>query len=93
MCVGVMSDSEDESQDKQLKIVVIGDGACGKVRATVAGPRVGRGVEMYMQDKNSNNNRGAPGVNLVCVVEPGHCAVSPGVHGNRRVEGCLAYRC
>lgn len=35
MCVGVMSDSEDESQDKQLKIVVIGDGACGKVRATV----------------------------------------------------------
>lgn len=51
MCVGVMSDSEDESQDKQLKIVVIGDGACGKVRATAAGPRVGRGVEMYMQDK------------------------------------------
>ncbi|XP_067374909.1 ras-related protein Rab-28 isoform X3 [Channa argus] len=25
-----MSDSEDDSQDKQLKIVVIGDGACGK---------------------------------------------------------------
>ena len=27
-----MSDSEEDSQDKQLKIVVIGDGACGKVR-------------------------------------------------------------
>lgn len=51
VCIGVMSDSEDESQDKQLKIVVIGDGACGKVRATAAGQRVGRGVEMYMQDK------------------------------------------
>lgn len=38
-CVGVMSDSEDESQDKQLKIVVIGDGACGKVRASETGPR------------------------------------------------------
>nr|XP_057931006.1 ras-related protein Rab-28 isoform X3 [Doryrhamphus excisus] len=25
-----MSDSEEESQDRQLKIVVIGDGACGK---------------------------------------------------------------
>uniref|UniRef100_A0A3Q1FMI3 RAB28, member RAS oncogene family n=1 Tax=Acanthochromis polyacanthus TaxID=80966 RepID=A0A3Q1FMI3_9TELE len=25
-----MSDSEEDSQDKQLKIVVIGDGACGK---------------------------------------------------------------
>lgn len=29
-----MSDSEEDSQDKQLKIVVIGDGACGKVRAS-----------------------------------------------------------
>lgn len=28
----VMSDSEEDSQDKQLKIVVVGDGACGKVR-------------------------------------------------------------
>lgn len=27
-----MSDSEEDSQDKQLKIVVIGDGASGKVR-------------------------------------------------------------
>ncbi|KAF1384978.1 hypothetical protein PFLUV_G00125830 [Perca fluviatilis] len=26
----VMSDSEEDSQDRQLKIVVIGDGACGK---------------------------------------------------------------
>uniref|UniRef100_A0A8C7Y0D2 RAB28, member RAS onco family n=1 Tax=Oryzias sinensis TaxID=183150 RepID=A0A8C7Y0D2_9TELE len=25
-----MSDSEEDSQDKQLKIVVVGDGACGK---------------------------------------------------------------
>lgn len=41
----------------------------------------------------NRNGRGAPGVNLVCVVQSGHCAVSPGVHGNRRVEGCLAYRC
>ena len=28
----IMSDSEEDSQDKQLKIVVIGDGACGKVK-------------------------------------------------------------
>ena len=27
-----MSDSEDEAPDKQLKIVIIGDGASGKVR-------------------------------------------------------------
>ncbi len=27
-----MSDSEDESQDKNLKIVIIGDGSSGKVR-------------------------------------------------------------
>ena len=27
-----MSDSEEDSQDRQLKIVVIGDGASGKVR-------------------------------------------------------------
>ncbi|CAB1421122.1 unnamed protein product [Pleuronectes platessa] len=27
---GVMSDSEEESHDRQLKFVVIGDGACGK---------------------------------------------------------------
>lgn len=27
-----MSDSEEESQDKQLKILVVGDGASGKVR-------------------------------------------------------------
>lgn len=27
-----MSDSEEDSQDRQLKIVVVGDGACGKVR-------------------------------------------------------------
>lgn len=26
-----MSDSEEDSQDRQLKMVVIGDGACGKV--------------------------------------------------------------
>ncbi|MEQ2302124.1 Ras- protein Rab-28, partial [Ameca splendens] len=26
----IMSDSEEDSQDKQLKIVVVGDGACGK---------------------------------------------------------------
>uniref|UniRef100_A0A671XZ55 RAB28, member RAS onco family n=1 Tax=Sparus aurata TaxID=8175 RepID=A0A671XZ55_SPAAU len=25
-----MSDSEEDSQDRQLKIVVVGDGACGK---------------------------------------------------------------
>uniref|UniRef100_A0AAQ4QST9 Uncharacterized protein n=1 Tax=Gasterosteus aculeatus aculeatus TaxID=481459 RepID=A0AAQ4QST9_GASAC len=25
-----MSDSEEDSQDRQLKMVVIGDGACGK---------------------------------------------------------------
>lgn len=30
-----MSDSEEDSQDKQLKIVVIGDGACGKVRVSL----------------------------------------------------------
>lgn len=42
-CLGVMSDSEDESQDKQLKVVVIGDGACGKVRTSTVGPIVGRG--------------------------------------------------
>lgn len=71
-----MSDSEDESQDKQLKIVVIGDGACGKVRVTAAGPRVGSSVGMHMQDKTAVS-RGAPGVNLVRVVEPGHCAVFP----------------
>ena len=28
-----MSDSEDETPDKQLKIVILGDGASGKVRA------------------------------------------------------------
>lgn len=27
-----MSDSEDEAPDKQLKIVIMGDGASGKVR-------------------------------------------------------------
>jgi len=26
-----MSDSEEESQDRQLKIVVLGDGASGKI--------------------------------------------------------------
>lgn len=26
------------------------------------------------------------GVKLVSLVQPGHCAVSPGVHGNGRVE-------
>ena len=31
--VSDMSDSEEESQDRQLKFVVIGDGASGKVRA------------------------------------------------------------
>ena len=30
-----MSDSEDESPDKQLKIVVMGDGASGKVSGVV----------------------------------------------------------
>lgn len=27
-----MSDSEDEAPDKQLKIIIMGDGASGKVR-------------------------------------------------------------
>lgn len=34
-----MSDSEEESQDRQLKIVILGDGACGKVSA----PHTARG--------------------------------------------------
>lgn len=29
--VGTMSDSEEESRDRQLKVVLIGDGASGKV--------------------------------------------------------------
>ena len=34
-----MSDSEDETPDKQLKIVILGDGASGKVRAaSLPGP-------------------------------------------------------
>lgn len=51
-----MSDSEDESQDKQLKVVVIGDGACGKVRASAAG----RGVDLGWGCNAIWGEKGAP---------------------------------
>lgn len=31
-----MSDSEDEAPDKQLKIVIMGDGASGKVKHSIS---------------------------------------------------------
>ncbi len=36
-----MSDSEDESPDKQLKIVVMGDGASGKVHGPLYSCQLG----------------------------------------------------
>lgn len=87
LSVGVMSDSEDESQDRQLKIVVIGDGACGKVRRPSR-----RDVRReFTRREKDGKKRGA----LVRITPGLFCRALrrlPRVHGNRRDESYLGYR-
>ena len=42
-----MSDSEEETKDKQLKIAILGDGSAGKVRIIITGNLVTLGMLLH----------------------------------------------